>query len=508
MEIEGKVVVVTGGASGIGRALARRFGADRAAGVVVADVDADGAAAVAADIAGSGGTAIAVPTNVGVEAEVIGLVERAEATYGPIDLFCSNAGIGGGAVPRPPTTTGSASGDVNTMAHVYAARALLPGWLPAATATSCSTASAAGLLTQIGSAPYAVTKHAAVAFAEWLSVTYGDAASRSRACARRACAPTCCATTTSASDGARRCRGQAGGAVLEPEDVADAVVQDDRRRRVPDPPPPRGARVLATQDRRLRPVAARDAAAAGARDRPRLGDQTRPTSFSGQMTPSTRPMIASVGTAPKFRLSIKRTDCPRGRRTTPGESRPVRSRVVSTSPNQGWSMGEPSMNSRPSSTLHAFEGQADHTLHERLGELWGGTGDLPGVDHHHIAARDVVQVIRDLVHEETIPLVERRLHRARLDRERLGDVCADQHRARDDREDEDNGRDDGEGSSQQAALGVGQRLGLVLLGHQLGRGRFGLDQLRLGIGRLVPVRACSTIWRATNSASRRRCVAI
>ena len=105
---------------------------------------------------------------------MIGLVERAEATYGPIDLFCANAGIGLGAGPETPDDAWERIWKINTMAHVYAARALLPGWLARGEGYFLATASAAGLLTQIGSAPYAVTKHAAVAFAEWLAVTYGD----------------------------------------------------------------------------------------------------------------------------------------------------------------------------------------------------------------------------------------------------------------------------------------------------------------------------------------------
>ncbi len=205
-------------------ALARRFGADGAAGVVVADLDADGAAAVAAEIAGAGGTAMAVPTNVGIEAEVIGLVERAEATYGPIDLFCANAGIGVGRGPETPDEDWERIWRVNTMSHVYAARALLPGWLARGDGYFLATASAAGLLTQIGSAPYAVTKHAAVAFAEWLSVTYGDDGIKVSCL----CPQGVRTNMLKNNDVGVRALGtaavRAGGAVLEPEQVADAVV--------------------------------------------------------------------------------------------------------------------------------------------------------------------------------------------------------------------------------------------------------------------------------------------
>jgi NAD(P)-dependent dehydrogenase (short-subunit alcohol dehydrogenase family) len=225
VEINGKVVVVTGAASGIGRALARRFAADGAAGVVIADVNADGAAAVEADIAGSGGTAISVPTNVAVEAEVIGLVERAEATYGPIDLFCANAGIGVGSGPETPDDDWDRIWRVNTMAHVYAARALLPGWLARGDGYFLSTASAAGLLTQIGSAPYAVTKHAAVAFAEWLSVTYGDQGVKVSCLCPQGVRTEMLRNAAVGVRALGAAAVRAGGSVLEPEDVADAVVR-------------------------------------------------------------------------------------------------------------------------------------------------------------------------------------------------------------------------------------------------------------------------------------------
>jgi NAD(P)-dependent dehydrogenase (short-subunit alcohol dehydrogenase family) len=170
MHLQDQVIVVTGGANGIGAALCRRFAREGARGVVVADRDAEGARRVAEEIGG-----LAVPTDVSFEAQIVSLVGQATAAYGPIDLFCSNAGI---AVDGGPETSDAAwqrIWDVNVMAHVYAARAVLPGMLARGRGYLLQTASAAGLLTQIGSAPYSVTKHAAVAFAEWLAITHGAA---------------------------------------------------------------------------------------------------------------------------------------------------------------------------------------------------------------------------------------------------------------------------------------------------------------------------------------------
>jgi NAD(P)-dependent dehydrogenase (short-subunit alcohol dehydrogenase family) len=169
MRLQSKIVVVTGGATGIGRALCRRFKQEGAAGVVVADIDVAGATEVAREVGG-----LAVKTNVAVEAEVVQLVEAAIAKFGRIDLFCSNAGVIVRGGPETPNAEWQKIWDVNVMAHVYAARAALPGMLARGDGYLLQTASAAGLLSQIGSAPYAVTKHAAVAFAEWLAITYGD----------------------------------------------------------------------------------------------------------------------------------------------------------------------------------------------------------------------------------------------------------------------------------------------------------------------------------------------
>jgi NAD(P)-dependent dehydrogenase (short-subunit alcohol dehydrogenase family) len=160
---------VTGGASGIGRALCRRFAAESARGVVVSDIDGAGAREVAAEIGG-----IAVKTDVGNEADIIALVRQATDVFGQIDLFCSNAGIGIDGGPEVPDSEWQRIWHVNYMAHVYAARAVLPAMLARGHGYLLQTVSAAGLLSQIGSAPYSVTKHAALALAEWLSITYGD----------------------------------------------------------------------------------------------------------------------------------------------------------------------------------------------------------------------------------------------------------------------------------------------------------------------------------------------
>ncbi|MFC9892173.1 SDR family oxidoreductase [Nocardia sp. NPDC127579] len=170
MEISGKVAIVTGGGAGIGAALARRL-ADGGARVVIADLDSAGAARVAESI---GAHAVAVGGDVSDEQVIAGLIARAEAEFGPVDLYFANAGIGGGPGLDSTDEQWSAALEVNVLAHVRAARLLTPGWLERRSGYFVTTASAAGLLTQIGSAPYSVTKHAAVGFAEWLSVTYGD----------------------------------------------------------------------------------------------------------------------------------------------------------------------------------------------------------------------------------------------------------------------------------------------------------------------------------------------
>jgi NAD(P)-dependent dehydrogenase (short-subunit alcohol dehydrogenase family) len=170
VNVDGKVAVVTGGGGGIGAALAGRLVAAGAR-VVVADLDGDRAHAVASAL---GDAAAGTGADVASEADLRAVLALAEERFGPVDVFCANAGISG------PTGLGDSDEqwartiDVNVMAHVRAARLLVPGWLERGSGYFVATASAAGLLTQIGAAPYSVTKHAAVGFAEWLSVTYGD----------------------------------------------------------------------------------------------------------------------------------------------------------------------------------------------------------------------------------------------------------------------------------------------------------------------------------------------
>ncbi len=153
----------------IGRALARRFAAEGAAKVVVADLNEEGITAVADEIGG-----LAIAANVGVEDDVINLVKITESQVGPIDLFCSNAGIAVHGDLENSNEEWQRVWDVNLMSHVYAARAVVPGMIERGGGYILNTASAAGLLSQIGSSTYSVTKHAAVGFAEWLSITYGN----------------------------------------------------------------------------------------------------------------------------------------------------------------------------------------------------------------------------------------------------------------------------------------------------------------------------------------------
>jgi NAD(P)-dependent dehydrogenase (short-subunit alcohol dehydrogenase family) len=214
MHLKGKLAVVTGGANGIGRALCQRFAAEGARGVVVADCDADAALQVAQSIDG-----LAVAVDVSVEADIKRLVDQATKRFGPIDLFCSNAGIALGGGPEAPDSDWQKIWDINLMAHVYAARAVLPAMVERGEGYLLHTASAAGLLTSLGSAPYAVTKHAAVALAEWISITYGPAIKVSCLCPQGVF--TNMLMRPDAGPASEFLRREA----LTPEEVAESVVQ-------------------------------------------------------------------------------------------------------------------------------------------------------------------------------------------------------------------------------------------------------------------------------------------
>jgi NAD(P)-dependent dehydrogenase (short-subunit alcohol dehydrogenase family) len=217
MKLDGRTVVITGAAGGIGRALALRCAAEGAR-VAVTDLQADPLQRVAEEL---GDGHLAVAADVGDEHMLDSLLSRVESELGPVEVFFANAGVAIGEDPiDTPDEVWDLAFTVNVRAHILAARRLLPGWLERGEGYFVTTASAAGLLTQIGSAPYAVTKHAAVAFAEWLSVTYGDRGVRvSCLC------PMGVRTAMLQGEELSHRVVRAAGAVLEPEDVADAVVR-------------------------------------------------------------------------------------------------------------------------------------------------------------------------------------------------------------------------------------------------------------------------------------------
>jgi NAD(P)-dependent dehydrogenase (short-subunit alcohol dehydrogenase family) len=174
MDVGQRVAVVTGGASGIGRSLCLALAGRDAAAVVVADVDAPGAAEVAAEIEAGGHRALAVTADVGDAAQAQALIRRAEDAFGRVDLLFSNAGIVVSGGLEVADEAWSRTWEINVQSHVWLTRAVLPGMLARGDGYLVYTASAAGLLTELGSASYSVTKHAVVALAEWLAITYGD----------------------------------------------------------------------------------------------------------------------------------------------------------------------------------------------------------------------------------------------------------------------------------------------------------------------------------------------
>ena len=217
MEVRNKIAVVTGAASGIGAALARRFHAEGAKAVAVADVQTDLLQQVAGSIGG-----LAIPCNVAHEAEIQHLVAQVEAELGPIDIFCSNAGIARLGDEDAPNEEWQLNWDIHVMAHVYAVRAVAPKMVARGGGYLIHTASAAGLLSHIQSASYATTKHAAVAFAEWVAIKYRHQGIRVSVLAPQAVRT----PMTDRPDGASVA---SVDGMIEPEQLTDCVIETMRR---------------------------------------------------------------------------------------------------------------------------------------------------------------------------------------------------------------------------------------------------------------------------------------
>lgn len=225
MELSGKHTVVTGAANGIGRAIAQQFHAQGAQ-VVLADLDLAPLHQIVNELnTQRPSSAIAVATDVGTEAANAALVAQAEAAFGPIDLFFANAGIGGGTDLSTSEENWINAFNVNVHAHRWAAKYLLPKWLERSDGYFCSTASAAGLLSQIGSAPYSLTKHAALAFAEWLSITYGNRGLKVSCLCPQGVNTNMLRGADVVNNGPSGNVVRTAGVVLEPEQVAEIVVQ-------------------------------------------------------------------------------------------------------------------------------------------------------------------------------------------------------------------------------------------------------------------------------------------
>lgn len=226
MDIAGSSVVITGGASGIGEALAKRFLREGARQVVIADLAADALEAAAERLTGDPRLSTQICDVSSAEANAA-LVERCERDLDGIDLFCANAGIGSGGGIDASDDMWERVWRINTMSHVWAARALLPRWLERGKGYFLVTASAAGLLTNLGDAPYTATKAAAVAVAEWLSITYGDRGiGVSCLCPQGVRTPLVFGPDADASPGARLATAVVKAQrMLEPDDVADSVVR-------------------------------------------------------------------------------------------------------------------------------------------------------------------------------------------------------------------------------------------------------------------------------------------
>ena len=219
MEIKDKIIVVTGAGSGIGKALVEKFIAEGAKTVVGVDINADTAKKTAAELG-----CVAMSADVAKEDDVRRVIEDTENTIGPIDLFCSNAGVAAGASEQSANAEWELCWNVNVMSHVYAARYLVPRMLERGHGYFLNTASAAGLLNQIGGAAYGVTKHAAVGFSEWLALTYAHQGIKvSLLC------PQAVRTAMTADANDQGTKAASGDGMMEPAQLADIVVDHLQR---------------------------------------------------------------------------------------------------------------------------------------------------------------------------------------------------------------------------------------------------------------------------------------
>lgn len=219
MKVKGKIIVVTGAGSGIGRALVEKFVNEDAKQVVAVDINAANAQQTADD-----NNCIAITADVSREEDIKRVIEETEKNIGPIDLFCNNAGVGMGSDEQSPDREWQSSWDINVMSHVYAARHLVPRMTKRGNGYFLNTASAAGLLNQIGCAPYGVSKHAAVGFGEWLALTYAHRGIKvSMLCPQAV--RTAMTEQKDDADGASATKAAAGDGMMEPEELADIVIE-------------------------------------------------------------------------------------------------------------------------------------------------------------------------------------------------------------------------------------------------------------------------------------------
>ena len=238
MELADRHVVITGAARGIGRALAVRIATERPRALVVADLDGPEAEAVAREIG-----AVAAQVDVRREEDIRALIDGAQEANGPIDLFCSNVGVpGAGGGPEASDADWQATWEANVLAHVWAARALVPEMVARGDGYLLNTASAAGLLTQVSALPYTVTKHAAVALAEWLAINYGDAGIKVSCLCPQAVQTAMLDAALEEPAGAAALR---AGGILAPEEVAESAVAGIRDERFLILPHPQVAQSMA-----------------------------------------------------------------------------------------------------------------------------------------------------------------------------------------------------------------------------------------------------------------------